>query len=80
MNSLSPHFHVMGDGFDLEVLIDDSDSLEILERDGLSSSWEGKEQLRDAIRDWLPKPSFEIGFTNAELIRFVWNTHNERKA
>lgn len=69
---------MMGDCFDLEVLIDDSDSIEILRREGLSS-WEGKEQLRDAIRNWLPKPSFEIGFTNADLIRFVWNTHNDRK-
>lgn len=69
-NQKRPHFHVIGNNCDIQIEINEFNELKTLNESHLT------DELRRAILDWLPLPSIEIGFTNAELLRFVWNVNN----
>lgn len=69
-----PHFHIIGNNCDIQIEINDFNEVKAVYE---SHEAHLTEDLRKALADWLPLPSIEIGFTNAELLRFVWNINNQ---
>ena len=72
-NRVRPHFHVIGNNCDIQIEINDINDVKAVYESHESHL---TDELRKAILDWLSLPSIEIGFTNAELLRFVWNVNN----
>ena len=68
-----PHFHIIGNNCDIQIEINDFNEVKAVYE---SHEAHLAEDLRKDIADWLPLPSIEIGFTNVELLRFVWNINN----
>lgn len=73
----NPHFHVVSEEFDYDVLIDGIEELKLLSFPYGDPVWDSMSELRSELRAWLGLQSFEIpGFTNEEVIRFCWNNLN----
>lgn len=70
----NPHFHVVSEEFDFDVLIDGIEELKLPYGDPV---WDSMAELRSELRAWLKRQSDEIqGFSNEDVIRFCWNNLN----
>lgn len=82
-NKCIPHFHVMinenlsDDTIELEIKFSNIRDMEILHSSNNSKSWDGIEDVRDSIIEWLDEVSVRnYGLTNLEHMIMSWNDCN----
>ena len=84
--SVEPHFHVckgwVEDAganlyeIDIEVKIRNIDQLNIGQSITGNTSWEGLDELYNAIKKWLNEDAYDADIKNKEAIRQEWSRHN----
>lgn len=82
-NKCIPHFHVMINenlsdiAIELEIKFSNIKDMEILYSSNNSKSWDGIEDVRDSIIEWLDEVSVRnYGLTNLERMIMSWNDCN----
>lgn len=78
----TPHFHVIGENFEFEVAIQHINNLDIwrtkrIDKKTNANTWEGRANIRDAIKEWLNKPHSRFTEkSNADVIVDLWCMSN----